>query len=199
MSYFTADDLAVVERFALAARVSDNKELTVAALIGEAQALSEKQRLIVDFCAGECHRQKSGALSVYWMVTAYNRAAELGDKFSVSYVLELAALIEPAANRNGFRTTPVTFSTADISVVLAAENVASQVDSLVTHGDLLSALEFYVYFEEIHPFADGNGREGAILYNVRGGTMDNPQLPPHIDFAARRDRRHAPVEEFIIG
>lgn len=197
MSYFTGGDLAAVERFAQAARALDDKELTVARLAREGN-LSEKQMAVVDFCAGECHRQKSGALSVYWMCTTYNRAAELGDKFSVDYVLELAALIEPAVNRGGFRTTPVTFSTADMSVVLGAENVAGQVESLVTHGDLLSALEFYVYFEEIHPFADGNGREGAILYNVRGGTMDAPRLPPRIDFAARRDRKHAPVEDFIL-
>jgi hypothetical protein len=40
---------------------------------------------------------------------------------------------------------------------------------------------------------------GAILFNLRGGTMDSPKLPPRIDFAARRENRLAPVEDFVIG
>lgn len=42
--------------------------------------------------------------------------------------------------------------------------------------DELSPDEFYVEFEKIHPFVDGNGRTGKILHNWLLGTLGDPVL-----------------------
>jgi fido (protein-threonine AMPylation protein) len=39
--------------------------------------------------------------------------------------------------------------------------------------------QFYYEYENIHPFRDGNGRTGKILYNYLLGTLDNPKMPPN--------------------
>lgn len=38
--------------------------------------------------------------------------------------------------------------------------------------------EFYQRFEEIHPFEDGNGRVGSLLYNILNDTIQDPIHPP---------------------
>lgn len=84
-------------------------------------------------------------------------------------------------NHNEFlclRTTPVTF--ADLSVALAPEHIVRQLELLIDqiNGLLVTNEEFYQRFEEIHPFEDGNGRVGALLYNVFSGWLDDPVHPP---------------------
>jgi hypothetical protein len=38
--------------------------------------------------------------------------------------------------------------------------------------------DFYVKFEQIHPFADGNGRTGKVIHNWLNHSLDNPTLVP---------------------
>lgn len=38
--------------------------------------------------------------------------------------------------------------------------------------------DFYVAFQDIHPFSDGNGRTGKVIYNWLNQSLDNPVLMP---------------------
>jgi fido (protein-threonine AMPylation protein) len=39
--------------------------------------------------------------------------------------------------------------------------------------------EAYLEFEEIHPFVDGNGRAGKIIFNWLADSLGDPKMPPN--------------------
>jgi hypothetical protein len=145
---------------------------------------TQQQLAVVRFCAEECKRQKTGPRAVSWMVNAYHYAASVlrpilaaGGKLEMEHILTLAEMIEPADNRIGFRIVDVRF--ADGTVLDNHHIIPDQVARLLSLQAHTTPGQFYQEFEEIHPFTDGNGREGAILFNLLGDTLDNPVVPPH--------------------
>jgi hypothetical protein len=44
------------------------------------------------------------------------------------------------------------------------------------HSDHPTADDFYLEYEGIHPWGDGNGRSGKVLHNFLLGTLDDPIL-----------------------
>lgn len=137
------------------------------------------QLAIIQFCAEECTRQQSGETSVAWMVNAYNFACErfaVDNTITVEDVLTLAALIEPEKNKNGFRQVPVTVG----GDVIPWQNIERQIASLLEAQDRLTPTELYREYEKIHPNIDGNGRLGAILFNVKNGTLYVPKAAPDV-------------------
>jgi hypothetical protein len=155
---------------------------------------TEEQLAVIKFCAEECERQKSGALSVFWMVNAWNNAMDLkhtGERLTDQMVLRLAEMVEPDLCQ-GWRTSTVT-----IRGVVAGSSPA-HVQSDMTElglmldayaagenpqlfGQPLTAQWLYERFEDIHPREDGNGRTGKIIFNWLLGTLDAPQLPKEPD------------------
>jgi len=131
------------------------------------------------FCAGECKRQKSGELSVPRMVDAWRyamRMAEIGPP-TVSVILELGKRIEPKLNSFGFRQTPIIF--ANGNKVAPHSTIPNAIARLVEHATIgKGAKEYYSGFQKIHPFADGNGRVGALIYNWH--TLTNMSIPPNL-------------------
>lgn len=135
---------------------------------------------ITDFCIAECERQNDLTTeSVAGMVEAHCFFActpfDYNTEEAIQIIKETAEIIKPQ-NKIGFRQTPVTFANGKRG--LDHSLIERAMTNLFDAKDELSAEEFYIEFEEIHPFEDGNGRLGAILYNLFNETIDEPVIPP---------------------
>lgn len=156
---------------------------------------------VVKFAAIECRLQMSGEISVFDMINGMIYAQDISqqnnvgkDDFrrpTVSDVINLGRLIEPNDNAYGFRTCGVQIGS---DVKMDWEDVPRQVVNLmeavrdgafeprsagpgITTTRNSGANEFFKAYEEIHPFRDGNGRTGAILFNWLNGTLYRPVWP----------------------
>jgi hypothetical protein len=136
---------------------------------------------ITEFCIAECGRQNDLTTeAVAGMVEAWYCAS--GSHFWIcpDNILVLGETVKPQ-NKN-FRKTPVTFQNGQKGI--HHNDIERCLDNLckAIHRDYedenISADEFYKEFESIHPFEDGNGRVGAILWNVLKGNIYNPVCPP---------------------
>lgn len=132
----------------------------------------------IKFCAKECELQQSGEMSVYHMCLALDWAqtrVNLGQpEIYPEIIATLGKIVEPAMNPYGFRETPVQIG----STIIGWENIPHQINMLVGAMDTLSPEEIYQEFETIHPFRDGNGRVGQILFNWIRGSLDHPVFAP---------------------
>lgn len=131
-------------------------------------------QMIVDFCAEECARQQSGERSVARYIKAWMAVRDF--PLVMMQIDSLAALIEPEKNMHGYRQFSVTF--ADGSRALPFMLIEHTIENLYNSLTLLSPEEVYQEFETIHPYIDGNGRLGALLYNYLRGSLDEPVMPP---------------------
>jgi len=150
---------------------------------------------VIQYCAIECDRQGSGELSVNDMLAGWQHASlALGwkRKVDIEFILELGRKVEPEDNKNGFRTVPIYVGNgwdnkpigspaAEIERHLALLIEAYYDGTLVPAQPLAKTAEdqFYFEYEGIHPFRDGNGRTGKILYNYLRDTMKLPEFPPN--------------------
>lgn len=144
---------------------------------------------IVKHCALECMRQQSGEFSVSFMFDAW--VFTVNEQFlfrpldetksfvpTIEFICTLAELVDPVKNsgKYNFREIPVTINGVDL---IPVTDFHSNLTTLIKNGWFHeNAEEFYFAFEKIHPFIDGNGRVGNILFNLLNKTLNNPVMPP---------------------
>lgn len=143
------------------------------------------QMHVIEWAAWECTRQKSGEESVWWMLSAWNWAVvqdEAGYRPTENSILLLGSVVEPKRNAKGYRRTGVRVGD---DIKGPWQEVPRQIALLCKAVDDLDPDEWFRQYEEIHPFVDGNGRTGSLLWNWLRGTLAKPENAPwfweHVD------------------
>lgn len=98
---------------------------------------------------------------------------------SESFLLKLAGIVIP--RNTGYRQTPVYFEKTGRTAV-SWQLIPRQIEIMLQFQKIILPLEFYRNFEIIHPFEDGNGRVGTLLYNILNRSLNDLQIPPEIEF-----------------
>ena len=120
-----------------------------------------------------------GIERVGWMLSAWSLALSRSEKQKkpcLDDALALGRRVEAHKNFYGIRDCGVTVGGA---VCPRPEKINGLLVDLFAQVEVLSPLEFYKAFLEIHPFEDGNGRTGKIILNWCNDTLDAPVFPPN--------------------
>jgi Fic/DOC family len=147
---------------------------------------------IVQFCSEECVRQHSGERSVGFMFDAWIRMIQADPVISVETIMDIGKMVDPRINAKGFRRGRVWIG-GEVRPVVDFERVLGALcESYYDHAQSQEDIsDFFREFEKVHPFTDGNGRTGAILYNMMLRTMKEPQETPDLEdpkFFTRKSR-----------
>ena len=138
---------------------------------------------VIEYVTEEVTRQGhnvealDGLLRVGWMLNAWSHALTMKTLTpTIDSALVLGRMIEPTKNTTGTRRCGVRVGKR---ICPDWQEVPRLLNSLFEQYDALTPIEFYKGFEEIHPFVDGNGRTGKILYCWKLGKLLDPEFPPN--------------------
>lgn len=135
------------------------------------------------------HRQGDGPLMVPRMMKAYEVARDhanaMGGYFkpTAHIILEIAAEVH-GLNVNGFRQQKIKIRNGDILPVCDFERALNLLADAWDEGEILDD-EWYYRFQQLHPFLDGNGRTGQIVWHFLDPIRLGFERPPRYnDLAA---------------
>lgn len=133
---------------------------------------------IATIAAGECVRQQVGVGELAQLLDAVTYALGMNEAGPPTEfrIMTVARFIEPI-KANVYRHHPVTFANGGQAAHHdTIERAMTRMFSLLdadTDPD-----EFVKAFLDVHPFADGNGRTGWVLWNWLRGTLHHPDPLP---------------------
>jgi hypothetical protein len=140
---------------------------------------------IVAYCAEEVRRQRDTQWHVYRMFDAWSFAMDYqrsaGPALTHAIVREIGARVDERGEE-GYRSYEIYITglghQVNERIGAFPQAIHFKMENLLERQNELSPEIWYYEFEKIHPFGDGNGRTGKILYNWLNGTLDNPVWPP---------------------
>lgn len=108
---------------------------------------------------------------------AISMAEVFGNRVDRNDIIILGSKVDRIANPGGrFRTGPAVFM--DGGSALKPQYIENMMNWWVNELRELSPGEAYLELMYIHPFKDGNGRVGALVYNWLRGSLSSPINPP---------------------
>jgi len=134
---------------------------------------------VVKFCAEEVGRQKEPTKLVFNYLKAWEDAIELRKDLKWIHpemIKKWGQLTEPEVNDGEWRYVPVFVGNHR---KMEAMMIPQAMKNLCNNLDTLDPASAYKEFQDIHPFRNGNGRVGKIIFNWMKGTLNDPKMPPN--------------------